>query len=191
MNLNELKKEAAQCKLCELHHNRLKPVFGKWNENADVVVCGMCPGPDENVAGLPFVGRSGKLLDQIISSSNFGAASTSKIYITNLVKCFLKPGIKLDTVWIENCLPYFILQLQIIKPKLIIGLGGDVCNFLLNNDWAVKAMREKTFKYLNYDLICSYHPSFFVRKGGSSHPDFYKALEDFNFAYHILYQKGG
>jgi Uracil-DNA glycosylase len=187
MNLTEVRKEASTCTLCDLHKTRLKPVFGKWNENADVVVCGMCPGPDENISGLPFVGRAGKVLDEVIVNSKFGATSTTAIYITNLVKCFVQPGIKLRAEWMDHCLPYFILQLQLIKPKVIIGLGGDICNFLLGTELTVGELRKSVCSYMNYSFISSFHPSFLVRGGGTKHTDFPKSVDDFNVAYKIIH----
>ncbi len=189
MNLYELQNEAAVCTLCELHKERNVPAFARGNPNAGMMVLGMCPGPDENAVGSPFVGRAGKVLDEILYTIFAGKTEPSDyVYITNIVKCFLKPGIKLEERWIDNCLPYLLVQLSIIKPKVIIGLGGDVCNFLLGGTTTIGRLRGNIYDYSNIGtkLICSYHPSYLARKGGSKHPDYDKVVEDFRKAVDLI-----
>ena len=93
MNLEELEIEAGFCQLCDLYKDRNEPVFAKGSKDADIMICGMCPGPDENKMGVPFVGTAGKLLDKILIEA-YGR--TDSVYITNLVKCFVSPGKKLE-----------------------------------------------------------------------------------------------
>lgn len=187
MDLYELQKEAAKCTLCELHKERNVPAFARGNPDGGMMVLGMCPGPDENVVGYPFVGRAGKILDEILYTIFTGETEPSDyVYITNIVKCFLKPGIKLEEHWIDRCLPYFLVQMHIIKPKVIVGLGGDVCNYLLGTDTPIGKLRGNIYDYMGAKLICSYHPSYLARKGGSKHPDFKKVVEDFRKAVDLI-----
>lgn len=176
MDLQELQYEASVCKQCNLYKNRNKPVFAKGSPESKIIICGMCPGPSENAVGLPFVGQSGKILDKLISETIQGFP-----YITNLVKCYVPPGTVLTNKWMSRCLPYFIAQLKFIKPKVIVTLGGDVSNFLVNRNTFIGNLRGKQFKYLGIPVVCTYHPSYYVRGGGELHKHFEKGLDDFNF----------
>jgi len=179
INLNQLENTSAKCELCDLHKNRLNPVFSRGTDNADIMVCGMCPGPDENKEGYPFVeyAPAGSILNEILDRS-----VGRDVYITNLVKCFVKPGITLEPVWMSRCLPYLIVQIQLIKPKVIITLGKDVANFLLNNKEKMGAMRGCIYNYLGAKLISTYHPSYLARGGGIKHQHFDRVVKDFNKA---------
>lgn len=186
MNLDTVQQVAKHCILCSLCENRIKPVFGRGNPDADIVVCGMCPGPDENRIGLPFVGTAGKILDGpdgVLQQVFTGETEPNDyVNITNLVKCFVQPGTKLNKQWMVRCLPYFVAQIHFIKPKVIIGLGGDVCNFLLNNDLKIGQMRGKEYKYMGAKFIPTYHPSYLARGGGIKHKHFNIVVEDFRQA---------
>ncbi len=187
MDLDELQKEAAICTLCELHKERNVPAFSRGYPKSDIMVLGMCPGPEENKIGVPFVGRAGKVLDEILYTIFTGETEPhDHVYITNIVKCFLKPGIKLEERWVDSCLPYFLVQMSIIKPKVIIGLGGDVCNFLLGGKTPIGKLRGDIYNFQIANLVCTYHPSYLARKGGSKHPDFKKVVEDFRKAIDLI-----
>jgi len=180
MDLIELKDIAATCNLCELCSGRVKPVFARGSGNSDILICGMCPGKNENLKGVPFVGPAGKILDAIISYAFTGF--TIDPYITNLVKCFVNPGISLNDAWMGSCLPYFVAQIGMVKPKTIILLGGDVCQFVLNTDVPIKNLRGNVYEYIGTKVVCSYHPSFLARQGGEKSPYFKKVVEDFKLA---------
>lgn len=178
MDLDLLTKAAAYCAGCELHVGRIKPVFSKGNPNADVMICGMVPANDENKAGLPFVGRAGKLLDKILAEVDW---SLDDVYITNLVKCYLAAGLPLKQEWIDACLPYLIVQIDIIRPKVIITLGKDSSISLLGMDakTTLGSIRGKTYSYVEgIDVVPTYHPSYILRKGGESSGVFKTVVED-------------
>jgi len=179
IDLPALQDVAAKCELCELHKNRIEPVFARGVENTDVVVCGMCPGPDENKAGSPFVGKSGQLLDKILDQS----VGTS-VYITNLVKCFVQPGTDLQEEWMSRCLPYFVVQMQLIRPKVIITLGKNVADFFIPNyEKTMKFMRGRVhYGHMGANLITTYHPSYLARGGGINHRHYGSVVKDFNKA---------
>jgi len=179
MDLIKLEQIAAQCKLCSLHIGQDKPVFARGCPEADILVCGMCPGPYENAVGSPFVGTAGKILDEILNKS---FSLKHRVYITNLVKCFVPPGKNLDMLWMNTCLPYFVIQVQFVKPKVIIALGKDVSNYLLGADNQMGAMRGNVYDYMNTKLICTYHPSFLARSGGVNHKHFNTVVKDFSKA---------
>lgn len=184
MDLITLEALAAQCHRCKVPFVQIKPVFARGDVGADLVICGMCPGHEENLAGSPFVGPAGKILDKIILSA-FGSKDyglLTGVYITNLVKCFVPAGNSLDEKWMSNCLSYFIVQLELLKPKVIIALGKDVCNFLLGTDEQIGAMRGNIYDYMNVKTICTYHPSYLTRGGGVNHKHFDRVVNDFKKA---------
>jgi len=182
ITLETVQHKAAVCDLCELYKGRIKPVFARGNPNSSVMICGMCPGPDENNQGSPFVGTAGQVLNELLVKV-FGG--TESVYITNLVKCFVKPGISLQQHWMSRCLPYFIVQVSLIKPKVIILLGKDVCNYFLGVNEEMGKLRGKTFKYLSTNVVCTYHPSYLARGGGKQHKHFNTVLKDFTTAYQL------
>jgi DNA polymerase len=182
MNLQEVEKRAASCTLCDLHKGRINPVFAKGNEQADIMICGMVPAVEENEAGSPFVGRAGKCLDAIIEEVGL---TKHDVYITNIVKCFLKPGIKLNEEWIDHCISYLIAQIYNVKPKVIITLGADATNGLLGFNMATKIgdTRGRIFNYTDrIKIIPTYHPSYVIRTGGVGKNAFYKVVDDFKVA---------
>ena len=176
MDLKELETIAAKCNLCDLYKGRIKPVFAKGDDNADILICGMCPGHEENIQGVPFVGSAGKILDEILFRS---FSIKNKVYITNIVKCYVKAGTKLESGWMNSCIPYFIVQITMVKPKVIIALGRDVSNFLLNNNDDMGTLRGSIHNYMNMKLIPTYHPSFLARGGGIKHKHFHTVVNDF------------
>jgi len=166
MDLNRLRDEAAECTQCGLHVGRVNPVFDKGNPDANVLVCGMCPAGEENKTGIPFIGRAGQLLDQLLEASGF---SLKNVYITNLVKCYLAAGKKLDQEWVQSCLPYLLVQISILKPTVIITLGADASNVLLGREPGsiIGEIRGQIFEYAkDMYVIPTYHPSYLLRKGG-------------------------
>lgn len=185
MDLQTVQDTAATCKLCDLCKNRIKPVFSRGYYNADIVICGMCPGPDENKIGVPFVGTAGKILDEILGNIFTGETEPhDHVYITNLVKCYVQPGIVLKNEWMTRCLPYFLAQMHFIKPKVIISLGKDVANFFIpNNNESMGTMRRHVhYDYMGAILITTYHPSYLARGGGIKHKHFGMVVEDFKRA---------
>jgi len=178
--LDEVRSFAATCTACALHGGRINPVFDKGNSKAKIMICGMVPAYDENLAGIPFVGRAGKLLDIILKEVKL---TYDDIYITNLVKCFLRAGKRLERDWIDSCHPFLIQQIQIIKPKVIITLGADASAEVTEIDAPIGKLRGKVFyRPDNIIVVPTYHPSYLLRKGGEKSPDYPKVIGDFELA---------
>lgn len=173
---------AGQCELCSLHTNRLSPVFARGPET-DIMICGMVPGPEENKAGIPFIGRAGQLLDKILDDVGL----LDKVYITNTVKCALRPGIPLKQDWIDHCLPYLIIQINELRPKVIITLGADATNGLLGQplDTKIGNMRGVPTHHLNTNVVPTYHPSYLLRGGGTRHKHYNRVIKDFEMAKYV------
>lgn len=188
MTLDELKEIAATCQLCALWKGRNKPVFDKGNPESKLMLIGMVPGPDENEAGVPFVGRSGQLLDKILEivGLTFG-----ELCITNLVKCFLTPGKPLQKEWVETCFPYIIGQIAMIEPSTILTLGLDASIALLGlpSDTKLYSVKGKIFKYGQINVIPTYHPAYILRQGGIQSNAFHRSIKDFELAQYTLAQK--
>ncbi len=184
ITLEEVQEQAAKCTFCELYRNRNKPVFARGN-GKDVFICGMCPGPEENKVGSPFVGTAGKILDTILNR----VFSSPDFYITNLVKCFVTPGISLKKEWMSACLPYLLVQLHIIQPKVIVLLGGDVAQYLLATDSKIGQLRTmNNLSYMKIPVVCTYHPSYLARGGGVKHRHYQRVVDDFIKAKRIAFR---
>lgn len=186
MDLKILESSAASCECCELHKGRNKAVFARGNPQAKLMICGMVPGPEENKAGSPFIGRAGIMLDNILSTADI---KQDEVYITNAVKCALVPGVPLKEEWIGPCLPYLLAQITLIKPKVIVTLGADASNALLGQplDTKIGGMRGKPHKYAEtIYVIPTYHPSYILRGGGVKHKHYHRVVGDFELAMIIL-----
>lgn len=125
--------EVLSCRRCPLHASRNKPVFGEGDRNAEIFVIGEAPGREEDMAGRPFVGLSGVLLDKIFSACGF--TRTEHLYIGNIIKC-RPPGNRTPLPGeVSQCLPYLHQQIEWINPSIIVLLGALVKKFLNVDPW--------------------------------------------------------
>ena len=149
------------CQKCQLGNSRTNFVFGVGDKNADLLLIGEAPGEKEDVEGIPFVGRAGKLLDKILSAISL--SRDKGVYICNVLKC--RPPDNRDPLpsEIEQCEPYLKEQINLIKPKLIVALGRVAAKTLLKNDLALKDMRSIKHDYYGTPLIATYHPAALLR----------------------------
>ena len=122
--------EAKTCRKCDLCKTRTNVVIGKGNEKADILFVGEAPGKNEDLQGLPFVGKAGTNLDNLLSKINL---SISNIYIANILKC--RPPENRDPTIdeVKTCTPWLIKQIKIMKPKVICTLGNYATKFFLSN----------------------------------------------------------
>lgn len=158
--LAELYEATKHCKKCRLGETRKNYVFGEGNERAKLVLVGEAPGAEEDEQGLPFVGRSGQLLNNILAAVKF---QRSDVYICNVIKSRPPNNRNPEPDEIAACLPYLHRQLEIIRPKIILALGKVAANALLNNNQSMQAMRGKTHKWRNIDVVVTYHPAALLR----------------------------
>jgi uracil-DNA glycosylase family 4 len=158
--LEELDSLINKCTKCPLHKSRKNFVFGVGNPNADVMVIGEGPGVEEDIQGEPFVGRAGKLLNEILKAINF---QREEVYIGNIVKCH-PPGNRTPTSEeMEACVPYLKKQIDLIKPKLILCLGLTAAQGLLKRRESLTKLRGQIFDYLNAKVMVTYHPAALLR----------------------------
>ena len=136
-------------------------VFGIGDPNADLMLVGEAPGEKEDIIGEPFVGRSGKLLNKILSAININR--NDGVFITNVLKT--RPPNNRDPLAseIKEWEPYLISEIKIIKPRLIVALGKVSGNTLLKKDSSLKEMRETMHDYFGTPLKVTYHPAALLR----------------------------
>ena len=148
------------CTKCSLHKSRRQTVFGCGNKDSDWLFIAEAPGKDEELKGDPFVGRAGRLLNEIIFSIGL---NREDIYIANILKC--RPPNNRDPLAeeVHKCEPYLIHQINLIKPKLIVALGRVAAKTLLNNDLSLKEMRSVKHNYYGIPLVATYHPAALLR----------------------------
>lgn len=159
-SLAEFEKLICNCTNCVLYKNRNKFVFGSGNPNADVMVIGEGPGAEEDIQGLPFVGRAGKLLTDILKAINF---ERDEVYIANIVKC-RPPGNRTPLPdEMETCIPYLKKQIELIKPKLILCLGLTAAKGLLKKKESLTKLRGNIFEYEGINVMVTFHPAALLR----------------------------
>ena len=160
--LGPLGEMVSSCRLCGLCESRTQAVFGQGDASAGtVMVIGEGPGEEEDAQGLPFVGRSGQLLDNMLAA--IGLSRTDNVYITNVVKC-RPPGNRNPTPEeVAACMPYLRRQIELLKPRLIVVLGKVAGNALVDEDAAMGKMRGATHEIEGVPAIATYHPAYYLR----------------------------
>ena len=168
--LEELSKTVSACVKCGLSKTRTQTVFGSGNPKAELMFIGEAPGADEDAQGLPFVGRAGQLLTKMIEEERSLGMPRSQVYIANILKCRPPENRKPNPGEIEQCEPYLIKQIELIKPKLICALGATAANTLLRNNLPMGAMRGNLYDYHGTPLLVTYHPAALLRNPNWKQP---------------------
>ena len=159
-SIDELNTQICECQKCALGKSRTNFVFGVGNPNADIVLVGEAPGADEDAQGEPFVGRAGQLLNKILDSVGL---KREEVYICNILKC-RPPGNRNPLPdEIEKCVPYLKLQIELIKPKLILALGKFAAETLLKIKDPLNKMRGKMYNYNGVKTMVTFHPAALLR----------------------------
>lgn len=166
--LRAVVRDCTHCKLCK---TRTNTVFGVGNSKAPLMIVGEGPGADEDAQGYPFVGRAGKLLDEMLRSIGRyrGEAVPEKaVYIANVVKCRPPNNRDPEPDEVEACRPYLDQQIRLLKPKLIVALGRIAAQRLLSTDAALSKLRGPLYEYgpENTPVLVSYHPAYLLRSPG-------------------------
>ena len=161
-NWVKLEKKVSNCKNCELHKTRTQTVLGCGNEQSDWLFIGEAPGKDEDLKGEPFVGRAGRLLNEVIFSLGL---KREEVYIANILKC--RPPNNRDPSQdeIQSCTTYLEQQIKMISPKIIIAVGRVAAQHLLNTDLTMAKLRGTVHSYgsESIPLITIYHPAYLLR----------------------------
>ena len=163
-DLDELRRLALACTRCPLAATRTTVVFGVGDPAADLMFVGEGPGRDEDLAGEPFVGRSGKLLDRLVAEE-LGIDRRS-CYIANVVKCRPPENRDPRPDEMDACRGYLDRQIELIAPRVIVTLGNVATRALLGTAEGIRRVRGRAYQYGSAQLVPTYHPAAALRSGG-------------------------
>ncbi len=162
--LDVLAQEAGACTRCPLAAGRTRVVFGMGDPRAELAFVGEAPGAAEDRQGLPFVGRSGQLLDRLLREEL--GIGRDRCYIMNVVKC--RPPANRDPQphEIAACRPYLEGQLEFVDPVVVVTLGRFATQVLLDTTEGITRLRGRSYPYRRGVLIPTFHPAAVLRGGG-------------------------
>jgi len=186
--LLKILEDIGDCRRCRLHEARKKIVFGVGNEQSPLVFVGEGPGADEDAQGIPFVGKAGQLLTQMIegTAKKEGIDILRKdIYICNVVKCRPPENRTPEADEMEICGQFLYRQLSSIHPKAICALGGTAARALTGHKEGVTKMRGRWFQWRDIPVMVTYHPSFLLRAYNQNAKR--EAWEDLKKVLHFVY----
>ena len=135
-------------------------MFGVGNPSADLMFVGEAPGADEDIQGIPFVGRAGQLLTKIIEAIEL---RREDVYIANVIKCRPPENRNPDPDEVDTCEPFLFQQIDAIKPKVIVALGTFAAKALLKTQDSISRLRGRVYDYRGAKLIPTFHPAFLLR----------------------------
>lgn len=186
--LDSILQDIGDCRRCRLCEQRNRIVFGSGDPAAKLVFVGEGPGADEDEQGLPFVGRAGQLLTQMIDNTAAKegiAIQRSDVYICNVVKCRPPENRTPQPDEMEICGQFLYRQLMTIKPKAICALGATAMKALLNNKEGITKTRGSWRKWNDIPLMVTYHPSYLLRQYNQQARR--EAWEDLKALLHFVY----
>jgi uracil-DNA glycosylase family 4 len=158
--LNIIREEIGDCTRCVLHKGRHKLVFGDGDPNARLMFVGEGPGADEDAQGLPFVGRAGQLLNNMIGAMGL---KREQVYIANVVKC-RPPGNRTPEPEEGNtCSPFLFKQIDVVRPQVLVALGATAATYLLGRRQPLAGLRGRVHAFRGSQLIVTYHPAYLLR----------------------------
>ena len=161
LSLTEIREELGDCTRCKLSTlGRKQIVFGVGNPKAELMFVGEGPGADEDIQGIPFVGRAGQLLTKMIEAMGF---RREDVYIANVVKCRPPDNRNPEPDEIASCEPFLFRQIEAIEPKVIVALGSFAAKTLLRTQDPISRLRGRVYEYHGAKLVPTFHPSFLLR----------------------------
>jgi len=161
-SLDQVRSELGECTRCRLHEGRTKLVFGDGDPRAALMFVGEGPGEQEDLQGLPFVGRAGELLTRMIERGL--GIPRSSVYICNIVKC-RPPGNRTPLAdEVATCRPFLDGQIDAVAPRAIVALGKPAASLLLGRDVSITRVRGIWHEYRGIPLMPTFHPAFLLRQ---------------------------
>ena len=158
--LRLIQEDIGDCTRCALHKGRNKLVFGDGDANARLMFVGEGPGADEDAQGLPFVGRAGQLLNNMIGAMGL---KREQVYIANVVKCRPPQNRTPEPEEANTCSPFLFRQIDAIRPEVIVTLGATAATYLLGQRQPLAGLRGRVHSWRGSKLIVTYHPAFLLR----------------------------
>jgi len=159
--LDVVRTDLGDCTRCKLHAlGRSQIVFGVGNPAASLMFIGEAPGHDEDVQGIPFVGRAGQLLTKIIEAIGL---RREDVYIANVIKCRPPENRNPEPDEVARCEPFLFRQVLAIKPRVIVALGTFAAQTLLRTKDPISRLRGKVYRYGTASLIPTFHPAYLLR----------------------------
>jgi uracil-DNA glycosylase len=159
--IDEMVPHCSTCQRCELGQYRTNAVIGRGNPKAPILIVGEGPGQNEDEQGLPFVGKSGQLLEKILASVHLN--TEQDVYICNIVKC-RPPGNRTPTPQeSETCKPYLLEQIRIVSPKIILLTGATAVRGLTGDKRGITKIRGQWLEWQGYLCMPIFHPAYLLR----------------------------
>ncbi len=163
--LAAIRADIGDCTRCKLHaQGRTQVVFGSGNPSAELMFVGEAPGADEDLQGVPFIGRAGQLLTKIIEAIDL---RREDVYIANVIKCRPPQNRNPEPDEVETCEPFLFQQIDAIHPKVIVALGKFGAQTLLRTLEPISKIRGRVFDYRGSKLIPTFHPAYLLRNPSS------------------------
>lgn len=159
-NWEELEQSIVNCNKCKLCVNRKNIVFGQGNKNADIMFIGEGPGAGEDIQGLPFVGKAGKLMNMAFEGLGI---KREEVYIANIVKCRPPQNRVPEPDEAESCLNYLRNQVILVKPRIIVLLGSTALKNILGKELSITASRGKWIEKKGIYYMPTWHPAALLR----------------------------
>ncbi len=158
--IEEIHLDIGNCTRCPLHEGRTKIVHSTGNKNADLMFVGEAPGADEDAQGIPFVGRSGQLLNKIIESIGL---KREDVFVGNINRC-RPPGNRTPTLpEAKTCKPFLLREIAVVRPKVIVVLGNTACQNLLETKVGISKLRGEFQDYFGVQVMPTFHPAYLLR----------------------------
>jgi uracil-DNA glycosylase len=158
--LQTIREDIGDCIRCKLHKGRNKIVFGDGSPKARLLFIGEGPGRDEDLQGLPFVGRAGKLLTQMIEAMGL---LRSDVYICNVVKCRPPENRAPEKDEVAACSPFLFRQIDLVAPQVIVCLGSIAAQTILETTRGISQFRGQWLEFRGRKLMATYHPAYLLR----------------------------
>lgn len=172
-NWEELEQACKNCTKCKLCSNRKNVVIGKGNKNANIMFIGEGPGADEDVQGVPFVGKAGQLMDKAFQAIGI---EKEEIYIANIVKCRPPNNRNPEYEEADLCKEYLESQIKLVNPQIIVLLGSVALKNILGKEYGITASRGKWFEKYGIKILPTFHPAALLRDEDKK-IDFFKDLK--------------
>lgn len=169
----ELEKSIVDCNKCKLCSNRKHIVFGCGNKKADIMFIGEGPGADEDIQGIPFVGKAGKLMNMAFAGLEI---QREQVYIANIVKCRPPSNRNPEEDEATACMDYLRNQVMLVKPKIIVLLGSVALKYILGKEYGITASRGKWIERNGIQYMPTWHPAALLRDD-TKKIDFWKDLK--------------